>query len=145
MKSSFLILIILLSFSCQKQNKDSANKSVLKIEIKKSDIIQDEDFENFFERFNNDSIFQVSRVDFPIKVIELDTDNLKEDTLELNQTNYYFQEIAKESRDYNIEKSISKDSTKIILKGIDNGIYKEIFFFMDNGKWKLKTWSDLST
>ena len=44
-----------------------------------------------------------------------------------------------------MEKKISKDSVKIILKGKDNGIYIETEFLKDNGIWKLETYNDQST
>lgn len=117
----------------------------LRIKVQQSENLTDENFEVFFNRFIIDSTFQISRINFPIKTIQLDTENLKEDTLEFNQSNYHFNKIDKQSKYYKIEKVIASDSAKVSLKGIDNGIYLEFFFSKKNGNWKLNTWNDSST
>jgi len=139
MKNILLYLFLIFNFSCQKHNES------LKPKIKETEKIKDEDFEVFLDKFNSDSTFQTSRINFPIKTIQLDTENLKENTIEYNQSNYHLSKIDKQSKYYKIEKVIMSDSAKVYLKGIDNGIYIEFFFFKKNGIWKLDTWNDLST
>lgn len=46
-----------------------------KIETKKNIVLEEESFEIFLEKFNKDSIFQLSRINFPLRVQELDYEN----------------------------------------------------------------------
>ena len=43
-----------------------------KIQTQKDIVLKEENFEIFLEKFNKDSIFQMSRIDFPMRVKELD-------------------------------------------------------------------------
>lgn len=139
MKLIVLSVFSLIIFGCEKHHV------VLTSKVQKREIANEEDFDIFLDRFNTDSSFQISRVNFPVKVVEFNTEKLTEDTLILNQTNYHFNQINKKSKDYTIEKVIASDSAEVLLKGIDNGIYREFFFSKKNGIWKLNTWNDLST
>jgi hypothetical protein len=40
---------------------------------------------------------------------------------------------------------VKGNKATIETRGIDNGIYIDIFFEKSNGKWKLRTWVDSST
>ena len=61
----------------------------------------------------------------------------------LEEKNYEFLRI--DENEVSMEKKISKDSVKIILKGKDNGIYIETQFLKDKGIWKLESYNDQST
>lgn len=78
-----------------------------------------------------------------MKVRIFNTDNLKTEENSLEEKNYEFLKI--DENEVSIEKKISKDSVKIILKGKDNGIYIETQFLKDNGIWKLESYNDQST
>ena len=138
MKKILLIFILIIFSNCQDQkienNFKSQENQVLTVE---------EDFNTFFEKFKKDSVFQKQRVVFPLKVRVFNIDNLKTEENSLEEENYELLRI--DENEVSIEKKISKDSVKIILKGKDNGIYIETQFLKDNGIWKLETYNDQST
>ena len=67
-----LVVLILLFNSCKENDR-------IKEDVNTSENI-DEDFNIFLEKFNRDSIFQISRINFPLKVIERNDENLLEET-----------------------------------------------------------------
>ena len=78
-----------------------------------------------------------------MKVRIFNIDNLKTEENSLEEKNYEFLRI--DENEVSMEKKISKDSVKIILKGKDNGIYIETQFLKDKGIWKLESYNDQST
>ena len=138
MKKILLIFILIIFSNCQDQkienNFNPQENQVLTVE---------EDFNTFFEKFKKDSVFQKQRVVFPLKVRVFNIDNLKTEENSLEEKNYEFLKI--DENEVSIEKKISKDSVKIILKGKDNGIYIETQFLKDKGIWKLESYNDQST
>jgi len=135
MKKILLIFILIIFSNCQDHKIENNFKhQVLTLK---------EDFSAFFEKFKKDSVFQKQRVVFPLKVRVFNTDNLKTEENSLEEKNYEFLKI--DENEVSIEKKISKDSVKIILKGKDNGIYIETQFLKDNGIWKLESYNDQST
>ena len=138
MKKILPIFILIIFSNCQdhkiENNFKSQENQVLTVE---------EDFNTFFEKFKKDSVFQKQRVVFPLKVRIFNIDNLKTEENSLEEKDYEFLKI--DENEVSVEKKISKDSVKIILKGKDNGIYIETQFLKDNGIWKLETYNDQST
>ena len=138
MKKILPIFILIIFSNCQDQkienNFNPQENQVLTVE---------EDFNAFFEKFKKDSVFQKQRVVFPLKVRVFNIDNLKTEENSLEEKNYEFLKI--DENEVSIEKKISKDSVKIILKGKDNGIYIETQFLKDKGIWKLESYNDQST
>ena len=138
MKKILLIFILIIFSNCQDQkienNFKSQENQVLTVE---------EDFNTFFEKFKKDSVFQKQRVVFPLKVRIFNIDNLKTEENSLEEKDYEFLKI--DENEVSMEKKISKDSVKIILKGKDNGIYIETQFLKDKGIWKLESYNDQST
>ena len=138
MKKILLIFILIIFSNCQDQkienNFKSQENQVLTVE---------EDFNTFFEKFKKDSVFQKQRVVFPLKVRVFNIDNLKTEENSFEEKDYEFLKI--DENEVSMEKKISKDSVKIILKGKDNGIYIETQFLKDKGIWKLESYNDQST
>ena len=138
MKKILLIFILIIFSNCQahkiENNFKSQENQVLTVE---------EDFNTFFEKFKKDSVFQKQRVVFPLKVRIFNIDNLKTEENSLEEKDYEFLKI--DENEVSVEKKISKDSVKIILKGKDNGIYIETQFLKDKGIWKLESYNDQST
>ena len=78
-----------------------------------------------------------------MKVRVFNIDNLKTEENSFEEKDYEFLKI--DENEVSMEKKISKDSVKIILKGKDNGIYIETQFLKDKGIWKLESYNDQST
>ena len=138
MKKILLIFILIIFSNCQDQKIENNFKSQ-----ENQELTVEEDFNTFFEKFKKDSVFQKQRVVFPLKVRVFNIDNLKTEENSLEEKDYEFLKI--DENEVSMEKKISKDSVKIILKGKDNGIYIETQFLKDKGIWKLESYNDQST
>lgn len=146
---------IILSFSlflligCTSKNKSAHNQTETNKIVNKSSSDIDAKFETFIEHFSRDSLFQISRIDFPLKVKELDEDDEKEITvnksefrkLDFNKNNVN----SKGTDEYKLNIKVNGDEAVIETRGIDNGIYIDTYFKKKNGKWKLVTSVDSST
>ena len=111
----------------------------------------DDDFNVFLSYFNKDSIFQISRIVFPIKVQELEL----KDSSEMVEKVYYKKDhrnldFTVKKFDSNIDNytqhiRIEKNKATIEIRGVDNGIIMDFFFEKRGGKWMLTSWTDSST
>ena len=141
------VLSILPSCSQHKANKD-------KQADKASDIsVLDEDFDLFLENFSSKPTFQRQRVIFPIKATllhpsefgmeEVDEELTRQDWILLNFT-YDSTYTTRQMDSY--KQSIRKysDSTIIEQRGIDNGIFADYYFVKKDGKWFLKSFTDIT-
>lgn len=137
MKNKIFFLFLLLIISCNKkiEKEISINKNI--------EINSEENFNTFFERFKNDSVFQKERVVFPLKYEIFNTDDLGKEKSKIAEKDYKFFKI--DENEVFLEKKEFKDSVKVILKGKDNGILIENKFVKTNGVWKLIFFDDQST
>tara|TARA_R110001583_G_scaffold171794_3_gene325534 strand:- start:749 stop:1246 length:498 start_codon:yes stop_codon:yes gene_type:complete len=134
----------------QIENSESKKKSKPTLE-KEVNEISDTDFDTFLKRFNKDSIFQKSRINFPMTVKELEYENYEIIEKIINLDNYNIIDLtidkSSETREYDqySQKTLIKENKAIIeIRGIDNGINCEYEFEKKNEKWKLVTWRNLS-
>jgi len=130
-------------------NKASSEPKKIKSSIPEN---IDSEFEIFLELFNRDSVFQISRVNFPIKSKEINYDNYETFEKTINISNYEIIDLtidpSSEKKEYDkyTQKTILKELKAIIeIRGIDNGINCDYEFEKINGEWKLTTWRNLST
>lgn len=160
LQKTIILILILTFFSCENPKKglptEKENQVIkveeieTKVEIPKE---IDIDFKTFIKLFNKDSLFQVSRVKFPITIKYADWKKEYKYTEETIQKENYFMldfeySDSLKTRDYDkYEQFIKVDGIKatIELRGIDNGIYSDYYFEKIDGKWTLKTWIDSST
>lgn len=141
MKNIFLLVAFFLFFNCSK--KDIVKDSKTKISNSETSKILAEDFNEFSEKFFKDFIYQKNRVIFPLKYSEFDVVNLKTTSKIISEKE--FEGFNIDNNEVFIEKKISNDSAKIILKGKENGILIELKFLRTNSFWKLKSIDDQST
>ncbi|RDC62490.1 DUF4348 domain-containing protein [Adhaeribacter pallidiroseus] len=168
MKNIFLLLFSSLVLSCN-NSKVNAEVSDLEVEskplhtdtvstnIKTSQIIVpenvDDKFETFLKYFNEDSTFQISRIDFPLKVKVADSDKNYEMSEEIIQKSgfrkmdftYDSSSANKEVDSYEQKINIKGNKAIIEVRGIENGIMANFYFEKKKGKWMLVTWEDSST
>lgn len=151
-------LLVLITASCKQEVKsepeskpklEAVEKVKEKIKIP-SDV--DSEFKTFFKFFNNDSVFQVSRIDFPLKIMEMNGEMSDVESRIIKLKDYEKIDLTYdrsfETREYDkyTQEVILNDSkAKIELRGIDNGIHNNFEFEKINGKWKMITWTDSST
>jgi hypothetical protein len=144
-KLSLALALLLLMMGCKpKSLKEST--SLIKMDstsINEPANTKEEDFKQFFVRFENDSIFQKQRIDNPLLVVISD-ENIEENTTQ--EVGYVsFHEKDWDAR-INIKKEIiSKDTINVILEGTDTGVHIEHLFARRYNKWylfKIKNLSD---
>jgi len=157
MKTSRIFLLFILAFTfveCkpeigkaedknQTENKDSEFKIPENV---------DDNFKVFLRYFSKDSVFQVSRINFPLKVMEVDENNMMETierTVEKKEYTKLDFEYPKDALTREFDRYTQKIKAKgnnvtIEIRGVDNGICTDVYFEKVNGKWFLKSWNDTS-
>lgn len=116
---------------------------------KKSDTIET-DFNSFLTLFNSDSAFQLSSIDFPMKVQEINRESDHELTEKIiDKSNYkrldLSDNLSNSNNNFTREIKINNNSATVEIRGIESGVKVDFFFERENGKWKLITWIDSST
>ncbi|WP_316632922.1 DUF4348 domain-containing protein [uncultured Flavobacterium sp.] len=158
---TLFLLTSFLFFNCK---DDTTKPEITKIGSKKNEKqtpkVIDENFEVFLDKFNRDSVFQISRVKFPLKVKEIDLETMAE--LDKNRSDFkeitilkskytkldftYPKDALTREFDRYTQKIKTKNNITIVeIRGVDNGIYSDFYFEKINGKWFLKTWKEQST
>lgn len=134
-----VVMVILMS-GCGETKKEEALKAG-ETAPKTREIIREE-FDTFFKRFSEDSVFQLSRIDFPISYYSVDIEDNKEEFVYDKNDFWYIdftedrQAATRNTDAYEpvIEKGDLK--TRYIRKGIDNGIRIEYYFERNaTGEW----------
>jgi hypothetical protein len=122
--------------------------AVAKINKPKKQTIEkkEEDFNQFFELFNQDSIFQDSRISFPLTV-KINNEDYEQVDYIITKEEYNTLNLSTktEYRDYKQKLILKKNKAVIMQRGTNNGIFIDYIFEKRNGKWQLITWIDIST
>lgn len=99
---------------------------------------KDTSFDTFFDRFEKDSTFQFSRIEFPVKTTTIEDDDVKTFKLIKKSEWGYHNILADGSEKYIIKKikiSATRYCTAFSIE--DTGVYVEYNFICRNGKWML--------
>lgn len=109
-----------------------------------------EDFFEFYERFANDSVFQLSRLHEPLKFVTADPEDefqILETTLEAGQW-FAFQPVLPRENltnvNYGQNENVHSNTKVIEMKGFGNGFNNTLYFERRHGLWKLMQFEDLS-
>lgn len=153
-----LSLLSILFLNCKNEKTESGNKELEKSKVENARIekhtlkIADENFEDFLKEFSRDSVFQITRVKFPLKVKGLDYDNMEEQEKMISKSDYrkldftYPKNALTRELDRYSQKNVLKNNIMVVeIRGTDNGIYSDFVFEKIAGKWFLKSWLDQST
>lgn len=143
-----LILFILLQFSCNKTSKEFTKPDRKKTETQETSIkltkhtVPSESFDSFYNKFHKDSLFQLSRVTFPLKGYAMDT---SENIMVWKKENWIMHKNTTQEMDTSIfkvetEKSPHLYKEKIYIEG--GGYSSERVFQKVNGKWYLVQFFD---
>lgn len=110
-----------------------------------------EDFYEFYDRFANDSVFQLSRLHEPLKFVTADPEDefqILETTLEPGQWLAFQPVLPREwltNVNYGQNGNDLQSNTKVIeMKGFGNGFNNTLYFERRRGLWKLMQFEDLS-
>ncbi|WP_375605109.1 DUF4348 domain-containing protein [Flavobacterium davisii] len=148
LKTYFILLLTILSISCKKETTTIEVPKVVKkmqpTSINANTKSIDDDFKSFLEVFSKDSVFQVSRVTFPLVLEEwIDPETGTEKKL-INKKAYetidfrYPKDALTREYDRYTQTVKFKDNKAVVeIRGVDNGIYADYIFEKINGKWLL--------
>ncbi len=123
-----ICLILFLLLNCK-----SSNKSASKFIDSKASI---EDFSGFYDRFHIDSLFQISRINFPLKGVNMDVTNKKvwtKDNWPLMKARIYDIDTSQFKIEY--KKTENAFTQKFWLK--DSSFGSEYRFELIDKKWFL--------
>lgn len=149
MTKNIFILTSLLLISCGTKSTDLTTSDKEADSLTIAMTTNGEDFNEFFERFTTDSLFQTKRTKFPFRVLWTteDGDTVHETAKDdwTHSTFYYEDSYATRQVDaYTQEIRTYGDTVKLEQRGVDNGIHVDYEFTKDNGKWILVSGKDYS-
>jgi hypothetical protein len=140
-----IILLFFMISACDNNQEKKSTENIRNIEKADSkEEVSSEKFEAFFDRFSKDSVFQISRVEFPISYYAVDIEDNKEEYV-YNKAEFWYTDFTEDSeaitRDVDAYKPVlekGESKTLYTRKGIDNGIWIEYHFETnDKGEWYL--------
>ena len=152
MKIKLLLLIICvvsINTSCNQSKKAKDKKTVTAETIS----TVEEEFDSFLQNFSTKPTFQRQRVLFPLDAILLDPSEYSMQTVNekikyqewmLLDFSYDSTYATRQMDKYEQLIRVYDDSTIIEHRGIDNGIYANYYFMKKDGKWYLKSLTDIS-
>lgn len=146
MKSTMpIIFLILITLGCSNVS-NSNNISDKKTKTKGTDSVTVEvsDFNVFFEKFNTDSTFQFSSIEFPLKLISTEEDGKKESVI--NKQEWKFTKLSEQAKlKSKIKKKIvSNQEVQIEYSIEDTGVLVNHYFQYKNRSWVLTRIEDHS-
>lgn len=125
-----------------------------KIVTDKMDSGNTENFVSFLKQFMSDSVFQMSRIKFPLEyktLYDSDEESFLDTTLILNQSDWRFnylynglQQLTNFSYSWSPEIK-ETDEMLLFVGGVENGIFIQYFFKRIDNKWCLIKKNDEST
>ena len=105
-----------------------------------------ENFTSFWKSFTNDSVFQKERIVFPLTLTYFDYDENDEDLTEvlgnIPASDWQYDNFIDEEAKITINKQ--EDFYTVVRAGIENGIYVEYTFKLNDNKWYLVKIADSS-
>ncbi|SIT94813.1 DUF4348 domain-containing protein [Pontibacter indicus] len=104
-----------------------------------------EDFDSFFPKFSSDSTFQLSRVEFPYKIILVEDEGTV--TRYLGKKDWSYVDFSQmQVGKHHLEKKEESNNTVTVLYTLeDTGVYISYKFNKKQGKWMLTSMEDSST
>jgi hypothetical protein len=132
----FWILLASLLCSCKEAHKD--NNSPHKAQQKNTDKSVPENFDLFLKKFNADPAFQMSRVKFPFKIVNLtDAGGEAEPTIYVLKKKWVYVKLINEGTNIIKKEKLNNDTINIVLIVEDTGIHVSHYFTRIAGKWQL--------
>ncbi|POY37906.1 hypothetical protein C3K47_05100 [Solitalea longa] len=149
-KCLILTLFSILLVSCNYFNSNKNGGNFTQTSIPKE---VDSDFKLFLKYFNQDSVFQVSRVVFPFRERSADPDQQfdliekKISRAEYQKMDFTYDESSanKQYDSYRQHIRIKGNKAVIEYRGVENGIFIDCYFEKRNGKWMFVEMVDSST
>ena len=149
----FYILSLYVIISTTSCSEAAKNKEEKNSQTEHADSGDGEDFTVFLENFNKKPTFQRQRVLFPVEAVVLDPSEYGMKTIkeEIEYQEWFLLDFSYDSTfltrqmdRYHQNILLYEDSALIEHRGIDNGIFADYFFIKEDGKWFLKSITDVS-
>jgi hypothetical protein len=154
LRTSFFLLIILLGFSCNlNDNQVDSSKgtkystvAIGKTRTKENINPLTENFDFFFKKFQVDSVFQRSRIVFPLKYTMLGDEGESDSTKYVSKNELKFIKLFISNKDKGIikKRQISPSNIKIVFQIEDTGYEKDFNFIRKGDGWYLNLIVDSS-
>ncbi|MBC5772861.1 DUF4348 domain-containing protein [Pontibacter sp. KCTC 32443] len=102
-------------------------------------------FDSFFLKFSSDSVFQLSRVEFPYKITLME--DIGSVTRYISKEDWLFINFSQmQVGEHHLEKKEESNSTVTMIYTLeDTGVYFTYVFNKNKGKWMLTSMEDSST
>jgi hypothetical protein len=138
--SILLLTILTILLGCNSIPKSSKTKDTV------------EDIKVFIIRFKTDSIFQHSRIIFPLTHETIgDLDEAQNIIDRIDSKNWRYIDFkydplyeTRKTNAFTEKFVITKNSAQLLYQGVDNGINVEFIFELKDNNWYLTRWNDLS-
>lgn len=146
---SLCILMLVVISSCKNASNLKDDKTTFGISNVPVDV--DKSFDTFILHFSQDSIFQINRIKFPMRVQELELNDSSEMVWRtINKSDHRTMNFSPPKFKDNIDNYTQKikpngNKATIEIRGIDNGIIMDFLFEKIGGRWMLVSWIDSST
>lgn len=139
-----IIILFLGCISCKpkvkKENINNFNVDTIST-IPKADSLP-ENFNDFFNKFKSDPLFQILRIDDPLSVIISDEESEEEEKQKVKYVSFNQKHWGVKIKI--TTKELSKDTINVTLEGNDTGVHIEHFFAKRSDKWHLYQIKNLS-
>ena len=152
MKPAIYLYVLFLAgmFACQPSPQEAPPKEGQKPE----ESLEQMPFEVFLKRFNLDTGFQLSRIEFPLDIVsyqENENYEFEEVTQPLAKVEWeptsldYEEETSEQTNDaFTQSIAVRQDSAFVQFRGVNNGIYVDYVFAIKMGVWNLVVIKDYS-
>lgn len=140
---SFRLAMLL---SCNQNKNFTSTKHTTSTSNKRDSALQQEDFTEFFKKFDSDSVFQRTRIKFPLKIVDMDETGEKqiESYISAKEISHIGIGSLKEPNMILKKKQVAMDKFEIQFTTDDTGYEVNYFFERRLGKWFLISVRDLS-
>lgn len=148
------ILLSILLISCDSTLTNTTNRysnepQTVTIPTKET---VDNNFKTFIEKFSSDSVFQLSRTKFPLKIKWYDIINDRDSLIYKNRVDFEMMDFRKKKStgqydqwEQKVVADKNNTSVTIEIRGIENGIMIDYLFEKINEAWVLIEIDDRST
>lgn len=147
-KSSYIFTILVLTFGCNSGDSTAPKigDSSVVANLKTVAVVSEENFEMFFKKFDSDSVFQRSRIQFPLKYETLGDEGDPSTIKYISKNDIYHIGLhkLKEPKMTSAKKVTDSSKVEIQFRIEDTGYEKNLFFAKRDKKWFLVAVNDLS-
>ncbi|WP_293310855.1 DUF4348 domain-containing protein [Pedobacter sp. UBA5917] len=148
-KPGYVLSILIFAFGCGQINtadRKITNDSSTTTHLKTVPDHAEESFDQFFKKFDTDSVFQHSRIEFPLKYESLDDEGDPNTISYISKSDLPHIGLNKLKEPKMMHTKKITDSSKIEMKFVieDTGYEKKLVFEKKGEKWFLFAVSDLS-